>query len=123
MAANDDFPRGWTKLSAAAAAGTVPQVVLPAVPGVAHVLTQVDCTLEGQAAHTAFGPTVQLFAPAFILVIPIFLLLPGTATFEKDSDTWSGKYAGPVGAGMSIQLQVAMIAGTIGIVGAQGYDI
>lgn len=51
MAANDEFPRGWSISNQVVGPGGGATIVVPAAPGVSHVLDSFDCKIQGPASQ------------------------------------------------------------------------
>lgn len=118
MAANDELPRGWVLT-----APTDTSVIVPASPGISHVLTGVTALLFNYTpAHGAFSADVELIGPSASQIIIPQLLLPGLQTLELDRESWSGSIVCLVGALLDVTINQPLGANTLVLI-AEGYDI
>ena len=96
MAANDELPRGLTLNSLQNGTGVAAQIVFPATPGIAWVLTHVDFTwLQNPSTNT--GCFIQVNGE----VIGMIALDPSANT-GKDSFSWDGDLPFAVGASVTV---------------------
>lgn len=120
-----DFPRGWT-LNSFVGPGSTASIVVPAIPGVVHVLDSFNAVLEAAAAAAAgLGADVNLTSSdgtftAFVLGVM------ANAGGAVGSDTASGSgldlAAGP-GASLTISFNIAAAANYNEFLLVQGHDI
>jgi hypothetical protein len=125
MPANDEFPRDGV-ISVSFSPLSIPSIVIPAIPGVVHVLTHAQYTIAnvnagGGGAGTFFA--LQVFDSAtLILTVPWPDTVEGTG-LSVGTGSWDGAIQGTVGNSMSITSNGALIAGWTAIVGITWYDV
>lgn len=120
MAASDEFPRGW-HLSASGNNGAVVSIVVPAVPGVAHVLTDIIARVNGQGAIYSQAITVNT-----ILQGELELQAPAAGTVANpviiEASMTGVKIMGVVGAALTVAFN-GNIAGSYERLAISGYDV
>lgn len=118
MAANDEFPRGWT-IKGSFPAGTVPFLTALSVPGISHVITAINFTIyAGSAPATAVEAVIEdQFAN------PFGVYASNNVAYATENINWTGKEAYPVGLAIDIQGSAPVPAGWGAILEIQGYDI
>lgn len=121
MAANDEFPRGWIESTAVIGAGGLCNIVMPATPGIAHVLTFLEFIFANQGAgagasnNIAITDTVNILYQIGLAVVPTGI--------AKDDISWNGKIIGAVGAPLAVLQNAVNPAGYASSLNIQGYDI
>lgn len=106
MAANDEFPRGWT-LNGGSWGGSggaaAPVLTVPALQGIAHVLTDVWGVIDQlyNGAGVQFQVALQVSSTWGTIGISFGPLLVPAASFTKDSFEWSGKLITAPGEGLT----------------------
>lgn len=123
MPASDEFPRGTT----VSADGGLAQVTIPAVPGVAHVITDIQAgayLFSGGAAVAAQEFACNVVTASFAKTVIIFGIDNTVAAgrLNPNSGTWSGKIAGGIGELVNIQYSAAPSAGDAWII-VNYYDV
>lgn len=114
MAANDELPRGWV-LSQTFLTPAAPTITLPALPGIAHVLDEIDFTVEtGTAQAIAITENSSGAAVGRIVVAP-----PASSIAES---SWSGPASGAAGAALTVT-GAALAAGNSALLTIRGHDI
>lgn len=107
MAANDEFPRGWTQTSGGGAVGAA-SIVFPATAGLTWVLTSVYWDIYTTGAYT--GPIIEYptVTSNGVVLLTGYVWAPGTVVAGTNSDwTWSnaggnGQIEGYVGKDLTI---------------------
>jgi hypothetical protein len=122
MTASDEFPRGGF-FGTGNSANPSP-IVLPATPGIAHVLSGVRCTVYNQ---TASGQVRNISATDGTNLVELGVVVmgpgsPGTTT-SVDKLDWSGKIHFAIGASVTIQIEGGLAANMGGELDADWYDI
>lgn len=114
MPANDEFPRGWT-LSSSGGSGATLTIVIPAVVGIVHVLTDVRAKIVNRSG-AAFSANINVNG-SFLFTMDL------VATATGDADSASGiRVLSTIGG----SLTVAFSAGAVNVfeyLSIQGYDI
>lgn len=121
MPANDEFPRGWVLHNESGAVGTQASITVPAVAGIAHVLSQVDWTLENFAGASNFDSFVDVLI-AGVLATRLSLTTVAAGTI-RDSGTWGGKFQAPLNTSLQVRLSSVVVAGVTEVLVIQGYDV
>lgn len=116
MAANDEFPRGWTLTSRAVGAGQVASIIVPAVAGVTHVLDTVIARLLGTPGGGGAEFTVLNGA---IVLADLYIAVPGV---DETVLTDVGMSAA-VGAALQVNFNAVSVAGVNQFLVIQGHDI
>lgn len=103
MAANDDFPRGWSQ---AADPGANAQALInyPASAGVAWVVTDTDWTVyvNGETiAQQGFVGIYDVTAAVWLAHLGIWTV-NNQGGWQLQSGSWSGKYTCPVGHSIDV---------------------
>jgi hypothetical protein len=122
MAANDDFPNGWN-FTSAFSSNQLPQLTIPAVPGIAHVLTYLLVVVYTSSftAGSGYNAGMGVIAPSPGLTLGI-MDHSGT-TWTKDEVSWSGRYATPISQALTVGANAAIPTNTGAIVVAGGHSI
>lgn len=115
MPTNDEFPRGF---DIATQAGSIS---LPAVPGVAHILTAVNIYIVTTALIAAFYAANVQATP--LLQMGFMSMPPNTPAGSLFPFNWAGKGTTAIGAALGVSLSVGVPAGAFVIIEIQGYDI
>lgn len=123
MAANDDFPRGWTFSSGITGAGGSPGLVVPAIAGVSHILTHAEYILENSGAGAAAGLSLEIESSAGPIFPSIGLAVVLGGVVGKDSAIYDGKIQCPNGLALIVGPVAANPAGYVSTLFIQGYDI
>lgn len=119
MAANDEFPRGWTLSSRAAAAGQVAAIHIPAVPGVAHVLDSFTArAVSNAAAAGPIGFLVEILGST--LVLAELYVVPSTV--DEMGGTGIG-FLAAVGVALDITFDIVTIANVDQLLICQGHNV
>lgn len=99
MAANDEFPRGWTSTVIVVGGASI---VIPAAPGVAHVLDGFTFILDNTSGGATTNVTLSLSSSdGAYNSLPIGRAVADAASAGSDSDTDLNLAAGP-GASLTI---------------------
>lgn len=115
MPADDEFPRGWWQ-GVQAITNTI-----PAIPGVAHVLTSVNIYLVTTGALGGFYAANVQTTPIALLG---FMGLPAaTPAGTLAAFNWTGKAACSINTALVVALTVALPANVAAIIEIEGYDI
>lgn len=117
MAANDEFPRGWTLTNGVAGAGTA-IVTVPAVVGVAHILDSVILRLLNTGAGALFATNVNLQG-AFLTE----LIVPAAVVAVDDVSLTGMNVSSTVGGTLIVTFTTPATAGISEIITIQGHDI
>lgn len=122
MTAVDEFPRGWSPTIEQDLTGIAAQIIIPAVPGVTHVLTSIQAHLVDAtvAPGASEGLVVQAFDGVSLLLSWLLWIasLPGSDDFQ-----WTGSLAGTVGNSMTIEFAPPTPGHQINQdLSAEGYD-
>lgn len=113
MPANDEFPRGWVRASAGAS-NVANSIIIPAVVGITHVLTDVRAVMLNRSGAPA-SANVNVNGN-FLFTMDLL------AATNIDGESWSGKISSPIG----LTLTVAFSAGGVNVfeyLTIQGYDV
>lgn len=106
-------------------AGSVAQVTVPAVPGVSHVITEIDFQLVAFDIATAFAPLVAVNDGATSIMLHGLAVQATTTSVDRDGWSWTGELV--CGLGNAVTAFFAAppnpVAGIIQNVMMQGYDI
>jgi hypothetical protein len=90
MAADDDFPRGWT-VSQAGGTGVQAFVSVAAITGVIHVLTSVLASVTCSPAGAFFQTVLVSSSGGTFANFPLMVVvLEGAANFESNTNSVSG---------------------------------
>lgn len=114
MAANDEFPRGGFA-STIGVGPAAPAILIPASPGITHVITDVKLFEDGTGAGVAVGIT-DSGGGVWSSGQPVI------TTTANGVDTWTGKWASNVGASVNAST-TAVPAGTNAFLTIAWYDI
>jgi hypothetical protein len=121
VAANDDFPRGWLSSVGVGTTGTPATIIIPAVAGVAHVVTDVDATIAyGGGAFGSYVWTYYNPGTGNVTCNYGYLFMESGG---KDEYSWSGKIAVPLDTILTVSFQEGCPAGGVETLTVQGYDI
>lgn len=119
MTANDDFPRGW--FISQTTSGT-PSLALPAVPGVAHVLTSVQAKLIVEENVANVSETLTLTSSDALISEPVCnVSAAATNLLDTDDDSFTGAIQAAPGAGITVS-GGALPAGVVMVWSIQGHD-
>lgn len=103
MAANDEFPRGWT-VTTLSASGGLATVTLPAIVGVSYMLQSLSAELF---ANTAAGATPNVQVLDGVTIMAAWTI--GAVVVGRDEVDLSGlSLLGTPGNSMTIQFNVAV---------------
>lgn len=119
MPANDEFPRGWI-LQGSAGPGGFAGITVPAIVGIAHVLTDIQWGLINWGAGPAAGASI------FVQVDGVNALMIDEArsvTGSSDKGSWTGKFMAPVNSSLSVVMNSATAAGYDEFIMIHGYDV
>jgi len=112
-----DFPRDWD-LIVPLTVSAVASITVPAIPGVAHVLTAVNAAIVNNAAHAGIALLVTangLYLPSLVLAVP------GVSAVESASGAWTGTLATAPGGALTVALNGSQ-ANLYEFLELQGYD-
>lgn len=120
MAANDEYPRGWTFTIETVGPGAAASITLPAVSGVTHVLESVHAQiLTVVATGVAIGVNVDLGTGAVQYgAIQTSGTVPDSERFDQDIDL-----PGAIGAAITVALATAPVANEVQYLTIRGHDI
>lgn len=119
-----DFPRGWSKTIIASGLGATPLIVMPATPGVIHVLDVLDAKLVAFGATALYGPTVVVTSNAQILLQWQLIVAGAAGAVSQDELAASGlEIAGFAGQDLTVTINTTLIANTTMNLLAQGHDV
>lgn len=121
MAANEEFPRGWTLNGFGSGAGLV-SVVAPATPGIIHVLDSIYARITNNGAGGAFGPVLQVVTSTILVFRNQLLTANAVVTIDETSFSNLNIASAP-GGDMTVQFSGNLGVGLTGIIVAQGHDI
>jgi hypothetical protein len=94
------MPRGWT-YATTSTAGITASITVPAIPGVAHVLTGANASMLGSPTHPAVASALIINGIGYGS-----MLLPGVSgSYETDSYAWSGELLIPVNTSLIVTIQ------------------
>lgn len=112
-----EFPTGWTQTANIAGVGTA-SVTLPALPGVAHVLDQLQLRLLNNTA-AAIAVNVTISGPAVSITVTLY-----AAATSQDSMSLTGlDIDAGVNQALTIAFGSAAAANVWQTIIAQGHDI
>lgn len=114
-AANDELQRGWNFTTGLIGAGSGVSIIVPAVPGIVHVLTSIHSEFIGGGAAAAAGVRIAAFIYHLHAVEAV--------NNQVDVFDWNGKYSGNIGAQLVIDWSVVVPAACDGLLTIQGYDL
>lgn len=122
MPANDEFPRGWEYSTGVVTPANVPSIVVPAAPGLSHVLTAINTSdaIQTGGSSNIFDVEVQFGGNTIVLGL---LAVPGSTANEQYGFTWTGKIVTRAGDSLTVLWTLAVGAANLGILEIQGYDI
>jgi hypothetical protein len=96
MAATDEFPRGTLQQNSSAV-NTIASITLPAIPGVAWVLTEIE------AAAVAFGGAVGIVPAIFVNGATIGHVPADLQNNQGGTFSWSGPLTLSIGQAVTVQ--------------------
>lgn len=117
MSADSEFPRGWVINTTTPAVG----IVLPALPGIVHVLTEVTYDLANLGAGAAASNSIAVTDTFTVLLQLGLAVVP--ADVAKDEISWTGQFPSATGAALAVVQNTATPAGYISNLTIQGYDL
>lgn len=111
----------WEKAGAGATGGAT-SVIVPASPGISHVLTAVNISVTSNAAVNVRGAVAITSGGVSLFTLPIVWSLYETAAVNaSDQGAWEGEFPAPIG--QDITVTIAAVANVLSYVDLQGYDI
>lgn len=113
------FPRGGSVTSEAAGAGTA-SLVLPAIPGITHVIDSVSAKLRNNGAAIAQSYDVNLSSTTIGLFAVCALIVANAAV--SDTDSFSGPISGGPGEAVTITFNAAAVAGITELLKVEWHD-
>lgn len=120
MAANDEFPRGWTLISAPAA-GNIATITVPAAAGIVRVLDGFDAlTFNGSGSATAIGINLTS-SDGVYNAYQIGMVVAATASSGLDSATGLNLATGP-GSNLTVAWGTGL-ASSLEYLRIRGHDI
>lgn len=116
MPADSEFPRGWVL---EAAGGNAISITVPAIAGVAHVLTGASWTVLETGASGNYYGGIQVVSGVYIAGGPVAFFCP-SGEYTAGQGSWSGKIMSAVGAALTVTLTPGASNSYLEI---QGYDV
>lgn len=119
MAANDEFPRGWTLVSATGGA-TPSSITVPPVPGIIHILDDFSVKIINNGGGLITSVTVTFTGAT---TVTLAFLIVEAAQGSVDSASGSGLGLSSVPGGSLVVAINATTASELQLLVAQGHDI
>jgi hypothetical protein len=121
--AGSEFPRGWTINSAQNASGAAPDITLPNITGIVHVLDSLTAKWTNYATTAAAATPTLTVTNAGQTVLQTILAV-GTGAIGTDSVSFSGlNIASPPGSSFEVKMSAGPGANQFADLTIQGWDI